>query len=285
MIERDGYPAGTPCWVDISQPDPEAATQFYGALFGWEFEDRMPADSPGHYYAATLDGRAVAAVGSLPEGAPPTPFWNTYIWVDDADETAAEVRAAGGKVLDVPFDLADAGRMAVCSDPSGAVFCVWQAGRHRGAQVVNAAGSWNWSDLNTRDPEGAKAFYGQVFGWEAKPVEFGEGIEATMWRLPGYGEWLERLDPGIRERHAGAGAPEGFSDAIGWMMEMSSEQFPEDAPPHWSVTFAVEDTDGIAARAAELGGTVVAPPFEAGPTRVAVLSDPQGAVFTVSHYE
>jgi predicted enzyme related to lactoylglutathione lyase len=284
MIERDEYPAGTPCWVDTSQPDPEAATQFYGPLFGWEFEDRMPAGAPGHYFAASLDGRAVAAVGSLPEGAPPTPFWSTYIWVDDAHETAAKVRAAGGKVLDEPFDIGDAGRMAVFADRSGAVYCVWQAGQHRGAQVVNEPGSWNWSDLYTRDPEGALAFYGEVFGWVGRRVEFGEGMEATMWCLPGYADHLERVDPGIRERHAASGAPEGFSDAIGWLIEMSSDQFPDDVRPHWRVTFAVDDADAIATHAAELGGAILAPPFDAGPTRMAGLSDAQGAMFWVSHY-
>ena len=57
-------------------------------------------------------------------------MWNTYIWVDDADETADKVRAAGGTVLIEPFDVMDAGRMAVFADPEGAVFCVWQAKEH-----------------------------------------------------------------------------------------------------------------------------------------------------------
>lgn len=280
MLERDGYPAGVPCFVDTSQPDPESATEFYGGLFGWDFEDRMPPDAPGHFFVAKLGGREVAAIASQ-DGTPQTPSWLTYIAVDSADATAAAVWAAGGSVLTEPMDVFAAGRMAICADPQGAVFGVWQANRHKGAQVVNAPGSWNWSNLQTRDLDGAKAFYGAVFGWQPTPVRFGAS-EATMWRLPGYGEALERIDPGVRERHADAGAPAGFSDAIGWLLELTPNE--GDVPPHWAVTFAVDGTDAIAERASALGGVIVTPPFDAGPTRLAALRDPQGATFSVSAY-
>ena len=283
MLERDGYPAGVPCWVDTGQPDPEAAVEFYGGLFGWEFEDRMPADSPGRYFVAQLRGRDVAAVGSQPEQAPPTPGWNTYVWVDSADDATAKVKAAGGNALMEPFDVLDAGRMAVLTDPEGAVFCVWQAKEHKGAQLVNEPGTWNFSELNTRDPEGAKAFYGTVFGWEAETLDYGEG-QTTMWRLPGYGDFLERRDPDLRRRMAADGAPEGFEDAVAWLIPMTSDQYPDDVPPHWSVTFAVADADAVADRAAKLGGQVRVPPFDAPFVRMTVVSDPQGAAFTASKY-
>jgi predicted enzyme related to lactoylglutathione lyase len=281
--KRDGYPAGVPCFVDSAQPDAEAATRFYGGLFGWEFEDRMPAGVPGHYFAARLGDCDVAGIASQQNTDPRPPVWTTYIAVDSADATAAAVWAAGGSVLAEPMDILGAGRMAVCADPQGAVFSLWQAGAHKGAELVNASGAWNWSDLNTRDPEGAIAFYGRVFGWESSRVQFGEFV-ASMWRRPGYGDTLAQFDPDIRERHAQAGAPAGFTDAIGWMMEMTSDEFPDEVAPHWAVTFSVGDTDATAARAVELGGTVLAGPFDAGPTRVAVLRDPQGAVFSVSRY-
>jgi uncharacterized protein len=127
MPERDGYIPGVPCAVDTSQPDPEAAVDFYGGLFGWEFEDVVPPESEGKYFVARLRGRDVAAVGSIPEAAPPTAMWNTCIWVDRADETASKVRGAGGGVAMEPFDVMDAGRMAVFTDPEGAAFRVWQA--------------------------------------------------------------------------------------------------------------------------------------------------------------
>jgi len=283
VLERDGYPAGVPCWVDTGQPDPEAAVEFYGGLFGWEFEDRMPADSPGRYFVAQLRGRDVAAVGSQPEQAPSTPGWNTYVWVDSADDTTAKVKAAGGNALMEPFDVLDAGRMAVLTDPEGAVFCVWQAKDHKGAQLVNEPGTWNFSELNTRDPEGAKAFYGTVFGWEAETLDYGEG-QTTMWRLPGYGDFLERRDPDLRRRMAADGAPEGFEDAVAWLIPMTSDQYPDDVPPHWNVTFAVDNADAVADRAAKLGGQVRVPPFDAPFVRMTVVSDPQGAAFTASKY-
>ena len=127
MPERDGYIPGVPCWIDTSQPDPKAAVDFYGALFGWEFEDVMPPDAPGEYFTARIRGLDVAAVGSIPEGAPQMATWNTYIWVDSADDTAAKVKEAGGSVVMEPFDVMAAGRMAVFTDPEGAVFFVWEA--------------------------------------------------------------------------------------------------------------------------------------------------------------
>jgi uncharacterized protein len=284
VLDRDGYPPGVPCWVDTAQPDPDAALAFYSGLFGWEFEDRMPPDAPGNYFVGRLHDRDVAAVGSQMEGAPPMPVWNTYIAVDSADDVATRVTKAGGTTLAESFDVLEAGRMAVFADPSGAVFSVWQAKEHKGAQLVNEPGSWNFSDLNTRDVERTLAFYGDVFGWVAGSVE-GAGMEFTFLRLPGYGDFLEKRDPDLRARQDEIGAPPGFEDVVAGMMPMTSDRFPDDVPPHWSVTFAVDDTDASAARATELGGTLIAPPLDAGPTRIAVVQDPQGAVFTVSKFD
>ncbi len=165
MPERDHYIPGVPCWVDTSQPDPEASLGFYSGLFGWDFEDVMPAEAPAKYFMARVRGGDVAAVGSIPDGMPQAAMWNTYVAVASADETAAKVRDAGGTVVTEPFDVMGAGHMAVCTDPEGAAFCVWQAGENIGAQVVNEQGALNFNGLNTRDVEGAKAFYGAVFGW------------------------------------------------------------------------------------------------------------------------
>jgi predicted enzyme related to lactoylglutathione lyase len=281
-LERDGYPPGVPCWVDTAQPDPEAAVRFYGGLFGWEFEDRMPAAAPGRYFLARLRGRDVAAVGSRPEGAPAAATWNTYIWVASADDAAAQVKAAGGTALIDAFDVLDAGRMGVFADPAGAEFCVWQADQHRGAQLVNEPNTWNWSDLNTRDPKGALAFYGAVFGWEAHAADL-ETMGFTFWRLPGYGERLAMGDPDLRRRQAEAGVPPGFADAIAAFVVVPDDQAAE-VGSHWSVTFAVDDTDAAADRAVELGGRVVSQPVDTPPVRRAVLADPQGAVFAVNTY-
>jgi uncharacterized protein len=165
----------------------------------------------------------------------------------------------------------------VIADPTGAVFCMWEPKGHHGAQLVNAAGSWNWSDLYTPDPSLAEPFYRSLFGWDSRAVSFGE-TSATMWMRPGYGDVLEARTPGLREMHEKAGAPEGFTDCVGWLLQ-------DDGPSRWHVTFSVDDTDATAARADELGAEVVVPPYDAGPVRIAMLKDPQGAVFTVSRYE
>ena len=283
MLERDQYPPGVPCWVDTAQPDPEAAASFYGGLFGWEFEDAMPPDSPGRYLVGRLQGRTVAAVGSQLEGMPPAPVWRTYVCVESADAAVAGATGAGGAVLMEPFDVLDAGRMAVLADTEGAALCVWQPGRTAGAQLVNVPGTWSFSGLNTRDPQAARGFYRALFGWEAETIGGSEG-GFTFWRRPGYGDHLERRDPGLRERLTADGAPPGFEDAVAWLTPMTSDRFPEDAPPHWGVTFSVDDADAVADRAATLGGAVLVPPLDAPWVRVAVLSDPQGAVFTVTRY-
>jgi predicted enzyme related to lactoylglutathione lyase len=284
VLERTEYPPGVPCWVDTPQPDPEAATRFYGGLFGWEFENQMPDDAPGKYFTARLQGRDVAAVGSQPDGGPPTPMWNTYIAVADADEAAAKVTRAGGSVLAEPFDVLEAGRMGIFSDPQGAVFSVWQAKETIGAQLVNEPGTWSFSDLNTRDVDGASAFYGGVFGWVAETTE-GGGMSFSFLRLPGYGDFLvEKVNPDLRVVQEEVGAPTGFEDVVAGLVPMTSDRFPDEVPPHWSVTFLVDDTDASAARAEELGGTIMVPPMDAGPTRIAVVRDPQGATFTLSRF-
>jgi len=270
----DRYIPGVPCWVDTSHPDPQSAVDFYRGLFGWEFENVLPPDAPAGYYIARLPGGDVAAVGSVPEGAPPMAVWNTYVWVDSADDAAEKVRAAGGNVLTEPFDIFDFGRMAVFADPEGAVFCVWQANQHRGATVVNEPGSLNFNTLNTRDPERAADFYGAVFGWDL--------LDSSMWALPAYGEFLEQRTPGRRQNMADVGAPPRFDEVVASLMPIADDQ--AGTPAHWSVTFAVEDADATAARAAELGGTVLVAPVDAPWVRMAVISDPQGATFTAAKF-
>jgi uncharacterized protein len=278
MTERDRYIAGVPCWADTSQPDPKAAVDFYQGLFGWEFEDVMPPGSPGSYFVGRLRGGDVAAVTAAPEGGPPAAWWNTYVWVDSADETASKVRDAGGTVVMEPMDVMEAGRTAVFTDPEGAAFCVWEAKQHRGARVVNEPGSVNFNDLHTRDVAGAKAFYGAVFGWTT--LALGEGFE--MWTLPGYGDHLELDDPELRKRMVDVGAPAGFEDVVATISPITADQ--AGVPAHWGITFAVDDADAVAAKAAELGGTVVVPPFDAPWVRMTVLADPQGAGFVASKF-
>jgi hypothetical protein len=279
MPERDGYIPGVPCWIDTSQPEPEAAVDFYSGLFGWEFEDVMPPDSEGKYFIGRIRGGDVAAVGSQPEGAPPMATWNTYIWVEKADATASKAIEAGGKAMMEPFDVMDAGRMGVLADPEGAVFCVWQAKQHKGARIVNEPGSLNFNGLNTRDAENAKRFYGTVFGWQTLTLPGG----FELWTLPGYGDYLERDNPGIRERIAELGGTPGFEDVVASIQPIADEQ--QDVPAHWSVQFTVDDADAVAQKATELGGNVLVRPFDAPWARITGIADPGGAAFLASKFE
>lgn len=169
---RDGYEPGVPCWVDLMSPDVDASTTFYTGLFGWDAEDQFDQDGTRIYTSFIRDGRVVAGMGGqAPEmqGAPPV--WNTYIAVTDVDETSKEVEGAGGSVLMPAMDVMDQGRMAIYSDPAGAVISVWQAGAHTGAQVCNEPNAWSWNELMTRDVDAATAFYTAVFGWTYQGME------------------------------------------------------------------------------------------------------------------
>lgn len=277
MPTRDGYIPGVPCWVDTNHPDPEAVLPFYRSVFGWEFDDVMPPDAPGNYFIAHVNGGDAAAVGSSPPGAPPMARWNTYVWVDDADEVAKRAKDAGGTVAMEAFDVMDAGRMAVVIDPEGAALCLWQPKSHKGATVVNEHGALNFNSLSTRDPEAAQVFYGALFGWKIFPMG-----PFTAWALPGYGDHLEERTPGLREQMAQMGAPEGFIDVVASLQPIAADD--TQTPAHWSVIFGVDDVEAVAASAREAGGEIVAGPFDAPWTRMAVIKDPQGAIFVASQF-
>jgi predicted enzyme related to lactoylglutathione lyase len=263
MSQRDGYGPGVPCWVDTWQPDLDAAVAFYGRLFGWEAEETRPPEDAGRYAVCRLHGREVAGIGTVAvEGAPPGAAWGHTVQVDDAGEAARHATAAGGSVVTPPLQSFDGGRTAVLADPSGAVLTVWQPGSHRGARLVNEPGAWAMSMLSTPDPATATPFYGELFGWETENFAFGEA-DITLWRLPGY-EGGEPSQP----------VP---ADVVAAMIPAAVGE-----PAQWSVNFWVADTEAAASSAAELGGAVVAEPFDTPVSRDAVLADPQGAVFSVS---
>ena len=257
MTERDGYEHGVPCWVDTWQEDPDTAARFYAGVFGWDVNEVTPPGADTRYDMCRLGGSDVAAIGSPPRTGMP-PAWTTYVWVDDADAVAVSTAKAGGRLLAGPSDSLDGGRMAIVADPSGAAFGVWTPAAHRGAQRVNEPSAYAMSFLRTRDLERAKAFYGAVLGWTTEP--FGPML---LWRLPGYvgGVPDQPVSPEVVAVLARAGDGEAA---------------------HWRVDFWIADADAAAARATELGGSVVGGPEDAGPFREAVLADPAGATFSVS---
>lgn len=246
MTEMTAYPPGTPSWIDIGVSDIPAASAFYSALFGWDTDDL--GEEAGHYTMCLLRGKPVAAIG--PAQNPGPPVWTTYITVADVDATAAQITAAGGTVVVPPFDVMEAGRMAVAQDPTGAFFSVWQAKGSIGAEIVNEPGTLCWNELNTRDVDTALAFYEKVFGLEAQ-------------RSPEYNE----LKLGDR--------------VVAGCMQMPP-MIPAEVPAHWLVYFAVEDIESATAKAKSLGAQAMVEAMQAGDVgRFSVLGDPMGAVFAI----
>ena len=267
--EQRTYPDGVPSWIDLEQPDLAATQEFYGGLLGWEFE----VAGGGQYVIASLDGQDVAGLAE-PEADWATGQWNTYVAVDDADATAARVTGAGGRVVVPVREVGPAGRMAVCEDPAGARFRLWQAGRRPGAQAANLPGAWVFSNLRGVDAGSVASFYADVFGWELSDLGFSHLV-----RRPGYGDHLAAtIDPGIHERQSSDFVPPGFADAVGWI-----DRRDPDAQPEWHTSIGVADRDAAVADVERLGGTVLAT-ADTQWTRDAVVRDPQGAVFTISQF-
>ncbi|MFN8162750.1 MAG: VOC family protein [Solirubrobacterales bacterium] len=253
MSEKTSYAPGTPSWVDLGTPDQDAAGEFYGALFGWALDEGENPEATGGYRSAMLRGQPVGGVMKLmQEGQPPA--WSTYISVEDADATMAAVHANGGKTMIEPMDVLDIGRMAFFIDPTGAVCGLWQPRSFKGAGLVNEPGAFCWNELDTRDPEAAKAFYGAVFGWTFEDHDMGEGGIYTEWKLG--------------------------ADPIGGMMDMRG-RVPDEVPANWLVYFAVPDTDAALETVKGSGGNVAFGPIDIPAGRFAVVSDPFGTVFAV----
>ena len=250
--------------METLQPDPRRGLDFYGSLFGWTFSEPEPEAAPASF-VALRDARAVAGMGPLPGlGEPAAAIWNTRIRVQDAAEAVARAVEVGGQRLLGPVE-SPGGRLAVLLDPTGAAFTVWEAGERGGAHVVNEPGTWMMSSLHTPDPERAGAFYGALLGWRAEPMA--PGAPVFLFRLPGYvgGEPGQPIPRDVVGAMTASGGADGG-----------------DVPPHWNVNLRVEDPDATAARAAELGGSVLMPPTDTPGFRSAVLMDPQGGAFSIS---
>lgn len=242
---------GTPCWVDLASPDLDATAHFYTTLFGWTAHTSPDPEARG-YTIFQLGDVPVAAAGPLLNPEQP-PTWSWYAATADADETARRVEAAGGSALVAPFDVLDAGRMAVFLDPAGASFSAWQPRGMTGAGVLAEPGALRWVELMTRKPEAAAEFYPSVLGWTGTPAP---EIGYTRWSIDG--------------------------DEFGGMMAMVGDQWPADLPDHWMVYFQVADVDASCATLKELGGSVSVGPFDAaGVGRVAIVGDDAGAFFSL----
>jgi uncharacterized protein len=252
MAHRTKYTPGTFSWADLTTTDQEGAKAFYSELFGWE-----PADTPigdGAYYSMMrLGGKDVAAISAQPQqqrdaGVPPA--WNSYVTVDNAEETLGRAREAGATVHADAFDVFDAGRMGVIQDPQGAYFLVWEPKQHIGASVVNAPGALSWNELASPDIDASASFYSDLFGWTTERMEGMEMPYLVVKTAAG------KSNGGIRP------------------------QMPQE-PAHWLVYFGVQDAEQANGNVQRLGGVVLAGPMPAGPGTITIVRDSQGAVFAL----
>jgi predicted enzyme related to lactoylglutathione lyase len=252
MVERAAYLDGEPCWVDVLAADMEAAKRFYGDVFGWTFESAGPEF--GHYTRAVLNGRAVAGISPPPPGDDTPPAaWSLYLASHDLDGIARQVGESAGKVLLGPMDVPDNGRMVFALDPTGAGFGVFEPGRNTGCQLYDEPGALCWAELNTREPQSADAFYRELFDYDQLQLGDFDQFDYTTWSLGG--------------------------QYVCGRLKMTANW--TGIAPHWMVYFAVDDADAAADRARRSGGHVQHNPFDSTHGRIAVLSDPNGAVFSI----
>jgi uncharacterized protein len=247
MGTRTEHAPGAFSWVDLTTSDADAAKQFYGGLFGWDFEDNEMPGGGGTYTMCVVDGGYVAAIPPATDSIPP--HWNSYVTVTSADDAVAKARDLGATVVEQPFDVGEAGRMALFIDPTGAALCVWQPGDAIGATRVNDPGSLTWNELHTPDHDRALEFYTGLFGWTAEPVDTQGGPRYTTVKVG------DRTNGGVMDIQQGE-------------------------PPNWLPYFTVEDRDAAADKATALGATELAR-LDLPSGRIAVFTDPQGAAFAV----
>ena len=252
MVTRDTpWPAGTPCWVDLAVDDVGAATTFYGGLFGWDIQAGPP--EVGGYAMCLQGGRPVAGIGPKMGPAEMPSVWTTYLAADSADDVAGKVKAAGGQLMMEPMDVMDVGRMAIASDPGGAVFGIWQARAHTGAGLANEPGSLCWNENMSRDLAASQAFYRAVFGYDYDDMS-AEGFKYATLKLG--------------------------DEIVGGIGELPAD-VPAEVPAHWSTYFAVADTDAAIAAVTGLGGRLVRPAWDSPYGRMATVSDNEGAAFSL----
>jgi uncharacterized protein len=255
MGERTRYESGTFSWVDLATTDQDGAKAFYAGLFGWEYDDQ-PIGDGATYTLCRFDGRDVAAITTQSDqerGQGVPPHWNSYITVHDLDARAPRVAELNGNLIIPPFDVLDAGRMALAADPTGAVFAMWKPKNHIGATLVNVPGAPTWNELGTKDVETAKQFYADLFGWSYEDLDMNGAGTYSIIRTG------DRRNGGIRPQ-----TPQE-----------------EGIPPNWLVYFAAVSVEESAATANELGGNVLVPTMRVPAGAFTVVADPQGAVFAL----
>jgi hypothetical protein len=254
-ISKSTFP-GEFCWIELATTDQAASKDFYRQVFGWTFKD-APIGPNDFYTIFQLQGRDAAAACILrPEqtsrGIPS--HWNLYIAVESADAAVAQATRLGGTVLALPFDVFDAGRMAVIQDPTGATVSLWEVKKNPGIGITGLDGTLCWADLNTPDRARAGQFYSDLFGWEIMKED--EDSVHNYWHIKNGEEFIGGIPP--------------------------CEHQPPGVPAHWLAYFFVSDCDATSAKAKKLGARLYMPPTDFQDVgRISVIGDPQGATFAI----
>jgi uncharacterized protein len=198
----------------------------------------------------------LGGVMKLPEeakkmGAPP--HWMAHVEVDDVDGIVSKVKDKGGQVHVPPTDIPTVGRFSIIADPQGASLSVFKPTQKMEAHDNTTAGEFTWHELYANDSPSAWKFYSELFGWKQ----------------------LAEMDMGAPGKYLIYG--QGEKQYGGMMNKMAPEM-----PPSWIYYIHVDDLDSAIGRATSKGAKTLFGPMDVPDgTRVAQLTDPQGAMFAL----
>lgn len=237
-------------FAELVTPDLASVQPFYASLFGWTFQEAQSGETK--YAQASLDGRPVAGLLQRPMPSGRHPGWLTFIAAGDLGQVDAAAVQQGAKVLFAPHRFANLGQEAVLADPQGAVFAVLASTSGDPPDFLAAPGEWIWSSLITTDPETDAAFYKALLGYDVVTL------------------------PDSADTHHLLLAAEGYARASVNPIPASHP----DAHPRWISYLRVTDATAMTARVTSLGGRVLVPPRQDRQGgRLAIVADPQGALF------
>ena len=244
--------AGDFCWINILTPRPAEAMDFFARVLGWAY-----FEMPGIGHGMRVDGRNIGGLFDVNgPNCPPglSPVIGVMVKVDNADAACERIVALGGRAKPA-FDIGDQGRMAVCHDPNGGAFDIWEPKNMPGTDADRwLHGSPSWPELLTTDVAKATEFYSSLFGWTAE-VKSMPGMDYTVFKNGGteIAGLMPIPHPGI--------------------------------PPHWGTYFTVNDADEAARVAEAQGAKLDIPPMDIPDIgRFCGITSPQGVRFYAIQY-
>lgn len=248
-------PTGTFCWADLLPADQERAIAFYSAVAGWN-ATVTGAEYGG--YAMAYNGHPapeVMVAGINPAVSDLDPGWTVYLATSDLGATLASVIASGGEQLMARMDIPGMGAMALCREPAGATFGIWEATGHAGFGAYGEPGAFCWAEVHSTDAGATRAFFEDAFGLRSTTLE--ESPAFTYYQLSAPGE------------------PE---PTFG-VMQLGGDHAAKTSA--FSAYLYLADVDDAIARALAAGATLDRPAVDTGFGRMATLLDSEGAAIRV----